>query len=294
MTEAGSNRVEELLAANKEYDPFTQTQKISLRGNFRWGLKIADTTNTYTGRLARITSTGPEPSDAAILTVSATTFPTSSTEAAKSAGQALMLSQLVILADQEPITLENNNESTPDVSVVGGGTLYEMSWEGQFVFGSPEQLRAIAFAENLEIRAYSQSGYFDLDDEDEAFIHRSFKLFYNQAYDEDAFSSELESLYSEHVRSSIRNLTKSVERDGCFVATAAYGTYDHPDLDALRYFRDSFLRRHLVGRAFIRSYYQWGPEAAKALEGRNVCRRIIRAPVHLFASLIRIACGLSK
>ncbi len=49
----------------------------------------------------------------------------------------------------------------------------------------------------------------------------------------------------------------------CFVATAAYGSKDHPDVRWLRYVRDHHMRFNWAGRAFIDWYTQNGPAAAQ-------------------------------
>ena len=43
----------------------------------------------------------------------------------------------------------------------------------------------------------------------------------------------------------------------CFVATALYGNEDHPDVEALRNFRDSVLLKSAIGRSITRTYYLW-------------------------------------
>jgi hypothetical protein len=48
----------------------------------------------------------------------------------------------------------------------------------------------------------------------------------------------------------------------CFLATAAFGE-GAPELVAFRAFRDDVLRRHGLGRAFIRGYYRHGPGLAE-------------------------------
>jgi hypothetical protein len=52
---------------------------------------------------------------------------------------------------------------------------------------------------------------------------------------------------------------------GCFIATCAYGDYDHPDVMYLRLFRDLVLADYAPGRRFIRFYYRVGPSIATAL-----------------------------
>lgn len=59
----------------------------------------------------------------------------------------------------------------------------------------------------------------------------------------------------------------------CFVATAAFGDAGHPDVTALRRFRDEVLVTHPVGRDFIRLYWRIGPVLAR------ICARLPAARV---------------
>lgn len=47
--------------------------------------------------------------------------------------------------------------------------------------------------------------------------------------------------------------------EGCYVATAVYGSYDCPQVWTLRRFRDYTLARSILGRSFIRFYYATSP-----------------------------------
>ena len=51
--------------------------------------------------------------------------------------------------------------------------------------------------------------------------------------------------------------------DGCYVATAVYGSYDCPQVWTLRRFRDNTLASTWYGRAFIRTYYAISPTLVK-------------------------------
>ena len=51
--------------------------------------------------------------------------------------------------------------------------------------------------------------------------------------------------------------------DGCYVATAVYGSYDCPQVWTLRRFRDNALAKTWYGRAFIRVYYAISPTLVK-------------------------------
>ena len=51
--------------------------------------------------------------------------------------------------------------------------------------------------------------------------------------------------------------------NGCYVATAVYGSYDCPQVWTLRRFRDFTLAETWYGRAFIRTYYAISPTLVK-------------------------------
>jgi hypothetical protein len=53
---------------------------------------------------------------------------------------------------------------------------------------------------------------------------------------------------------------------GCFIATAAYGSYLNPHVKILRHFRDEFLLSHSLGRKFVHLYYQYGPRIGNHIE----------------------------
>ena len=51
--------------------------------------------------------------------------------------------------------------------------------------------------------------------------------------------------------------------EGCYIATCVYGSYDAPEVLTLRKFRDEILKKHRLGRAFIRCYYAISPHLVK-------------------------------
>jgi len=64
---------------------------------------------------------------------------------------------------------------------------------------------------------------------------------------------------------------------GCFIATAAYGHYSAPQVQALRDFRDQYLLAISPGRAFVRWYYTYGPTAAAWLDAHPGYKPAVRA-----------------
>ena len=63
---------------------------------------------------------------------------------------------------------------------------------------------------------------------------------------------------------------------GCYIATMAYGSYNHPQVIILRQFRDTKLETCLLGRFFIRLYYFISPHLVDLFKGKNRLNQAIR------------------
>lgn len=65
----------------------------------------------------------------------------------------------------------------------------------------------------------------------------------------------------------------------CFVASAAYGDPNHPDVMFLRHYRDTKLKSSVTGRAFIAFYWKLGPVLARLVSSSPVLQRISRSAI---------------
>jgi subtilisin family serine protease len=73
-------------------------------------------------------------------------------------------------------------------------------------------------------------------------------------------------------------VTASASDDGrgCFIATAAYGSYLDPHVQTLRTFRDEVLMPSALGKAFVNFYYVWSPDAARFIARRPLLKGATR------------------
>ncbi len=79
----------------------------------------------------------------------------------------------------------------------------------------------------------------------------------------------------------------SATDNGCYIATMAYGDYDHPQVIELRRFRDDFLIKTIIGRSFINFYYRYSPILVEKLKAKKNINLIIRKGLDQFIKVIK-------
>ena len=87
--------------------------------------------------------------------------------------------------------------------------------------------------------------------------------------------------------SSSTTSTSNSGSSGCYIATMAYGNYDHPQVLELRTFRDEFLSKSYLGRNFIKLYYRYSPLLVEKLKDKTKTNDIIRTLLDQFIKIIK-------
>ena len=77
------------------------------------------------------------------------------------------------------------------------------------------------------------------------------------------------------------------KKNGCYVATAIYGSYDCPEVWTLRRYRDNHLAKNLLGRLFIEMYYSVSPAFVKLFGKTNWFNKIFRSSLDLMVKKLK-------
>lgn len=100
---------------------------------------------------------------------------------------------------------------------------------------------------------------------------------------------------SESPRSENSSLSSSGgKKEGCYIATRVYGSYDHPQVLVLRRFRDNVLKKNFLGQKFIALYYRYSPRVAEMMKGHSVINAMVRFGLNGFILLIRVFSGKGR
>ncbi len=78
---------------------------------------------------------------------------------------------------------------------------------------------------------------------------------------------------------------KEIPGEGCFIATAAFGSPMALELIVLRRFRDEFLITGVFGSAFVWTYYRLSPPIANRIRGNEHLCRFMRSLIRPVAKI---------
>jgi hypothetical protein len=86
---------------------------------------------------------------------------------------------------------------------------------------------------------------------------------------------------------NLKNQNNSSDGGGCYIATMAYGDYEHPQVVILRNFRDETLAKSLLGRWFVKTYYHYSPILVEKLKDYHWINKSIRTFLNLSIKFIK-------
>ena len=75
--------------------------------------------------------------------------------------------------------------------------------------------------------------------------------------------------------------------DGCYIATAVYGSYDCPEVWVLRRFRDYGLRSNAIGRLAVKVYYAVSPSLVKRFGHIEALKRAVKRVLDAFVRKLK-------
>jgi hypothetical protein len=90
--------------------------------------------------------------------------------------------------------------------------------------------------------------------------------------------------HPEIIKTFISTATK--ERPRCFIATSAFESTQAIEVQTLRYFRDTELKKSNLGRKFIILYYKYSPQIACALDKHDYLKRPTRTALRLLIKCV--------
>ena len=97
----------------------------------------------------------------------------------------------------------------------------------------------------------------------------------------DSINSQLQTINRQ------RTSYSSSSSGSCYIATMAYGDYDHPQVMVLRDYRDEKLANTILGKGFIKFYYATSPYLVKLLKNQKHINKLIRNLLDKFINRIK-------
>lgn len=92
---------------------------------------------------------------------------------------------------------------------------------------------------------------------------------------------------TDFVKTEVTPTTQTKATGGCYVATCVYGSYDCPQVWALRRFRDEILSANILGRLFIKCYYAVSPTIVKYFGEYKWFNKMFKKPLDKMVSELK-------
>lgn len=91
-----------------------------------------------------------------------------------------------------------------------------------------------------------------------------------------------------YVEKSHQEYKQNNKKNGCYIATAVYGSYDCPEVWVLRRYRDRVLRETWYGNLFVHVYYAISPTIVKYFSKNMVFKHFVRKRLDKMVSNLKM------
>lgn len=122
-------------------------------------------------------------------------------------------------------------------------------------------------------------------------MEESRRRLYERMEAEEEYDRELDLIEDQRERARRNYFARVSEdsgNDGCFIATAAYGTPLAVEIQTLRNFRDKCLKKFGLGRKFVSVYYKISPPLAAKIRADKKRRKLVRIFLGPIVRLFRV------
>ena len=178
--------------------------------------------------------------------------------------------------------------------------VYHIALTGLFDSGGTEVEKTIEYSDTVSSDSYDQQWKFTIsgkdgyelinnDTNDPRYIYKAVISAEDLAGNHNKNNSLTIEAFAVTTYGFWSNYEKSGGKDDggfCFIATAGFGSYFHPNVEILRNFRDSILSKFSLGRKFIKFYYKNGKAPANFIKNYPILRTLSRSiliPLVIFA-----------
>lgn len=99
---------------------------------------------------------------------------------------------------------------------------------------------------------------------------------------------EVDELIEKFCKNKSSNIQdKKKQKEGCYIATALYGSYESEEVIVLRRFRDNVLKRNFFGKIFIEIYYFISPYFVKLTKNISPLNYLLRLILDRFVKQLK-------
>ncbi len=110
---------------------------------------------------------------------------------------------------------------------------------------------------------------------------------FDQSHEVSKANKHIESMFNGISELIINPNAQPKKKDGCYIATSVYGSYEAPEVIVLRNFRDNYLKKSILGVAFINFYYSTAPTIVKVTKNMKLFNVVVKKILDKFVARLQ-------